>query len=74
MNPAWLQAVIDRMAQAVASASQNGRDAVILVRSNIRRFLGELVRTAMPKVSVLSYNEVVPAKAIETTSIVTMED
>jgi len=74
VNPAWLQAVIDRMAQAVASASQNGRDAVILVRSNIRRFLGELVRTAMPKVSVLSYNEVVPAKAIETTSIVTMED
>ena len=58
----------------VADASQNGRDAVLLVRSNIRRFLGELVRTALPKVAVLSYNEVVPAKAIETLSIVTMED
>ena len=74
VSPAWLQSVIDRVAQSVAESSQNGRDAVLLVRSNIRRFLGELVRTALPKVAVLSYNEVVPAKAIETLSIVTMEE
>lgn len=74
VNPAWLQAVIERIANAVADATKNGKDTVVLVRSSVRRFLNELVRTSMPKVSVLSYNEVVPAKAIETMSIVTMEE
>ncbi|MFT5200390.1 MAG: flagellar biosynthesis protein FlhA [Planctomycetota bacterium] len=74
VNPAWLQAVIERIARAVADATKNGKDSVVLVRSSVRRFLNELVRTSMPKVSVLSYNEVVPAKAIETMSIVTMEE
>ncbi len=74
VNPAWLQNVIERIAGAVADATKNGKDTVVLVRSSVRRFLNELVRTSMPKVSVLSYNEVVPAKAIETMSIVTMEE
>lgn len=74
VNPAWLQSVIERIAGAVADATKNGKDTVVLVRSSVRRFLNELVRTSMPKVSVLSYNEVVPAKAIETMSIVTMEE
>lgn len=43
---------------------------VLLVRSNVRRFLSELVRASLPKVSVLSFNEVVTAKAVETVSVV----
>ena len=45
-------------------------EVVLLVRSNIRRFLGELVRTSLPKVAVLSYQEVVPARSVETVAVV----
>ena len=69
-----LQAVLERVGGALGQASRSGRDAVILVRSNVRRFLNELARTALPKVAVLSYNEVVPAKAVETVAVVKLED
>jgi flagellar biosynthesis protein FlhA len=72
VNPAWLQNLMENVADTVASATASGKDVVLLVRSNVRRFLHELVRTSMPKVSVLSYNEVVPAKAVETEGIVRM--
>lgn len=74
VSPAMLQAVLERVGKALGQASRGGRDAVILVRSNVRRFLNELARTALPKVAVLSYNEVVPAKAVETVAVVKLED
>ena len=74
VNPAWLQHLMENVADTVASATASGKDVVLLVRSNVRRFLHELVRTSMPKVSVLSYNEVVPAKAVETEGIVRMTE
>lgn len=74
VSPAMLQAVLERIGTTLAQASRGGRDAVLLVRSNVRRFLNELAQTALPKVAVLSYNEVVPAKAIETVAVVKMED
>ena len=61
---------METVADSVAGATVGGKDVVLLVRSNVRRFLRELVHTSMPKVSVLSYNEVVPAKAVETEAIV----
>ena len=70
VNPAWLQRLMETVADTVAGATVGGKDVVLLVRSNVRRFLRELVHTSMPKVSVLSYNEVVPAKAVETEAIV----
>ena len=74
VSPAWLQALMEHTAEKVAEASTAGKDAVLLVRSNVRRFLHELVRTSMPKVAVLSYNEVVPAKTLVTTGIVRMDE
>ena len=41
-----------------------------LVSSALVTFFG----ASLPKVSVLSYNEVVPARTVETLSIVRMED
>jgi hypothetical protein len=32
------------------------------------------VRASLPKVAVLSYNEVVPARAVETAAVVKLED
>ena len=73
VSPAWLQQLMERVAEGVAEASAAGKEVVLLARSNVRRFLHELVRTSMPKVAVLSYNEVALAKAVETERIVRME-
>ena len=70
VSPAWLQNLMEHVADTVGSATSGGKDVVLLVRSNVRRFLRELVQTSMPKVAVLSYNEVVPAKSVETEAIV----
>jgi flagellar biosynthesis protein FlhA len=74
VNPAYLQALMERLAESVAKAARGGANVVVLVRSNVRRFVNEMVRQSLPKVSVLSYNEVVPARAVETAGIVRMED
>lgn len=74
VSPAYLQQLVERIGESLAAASRSGKDAVLLARSNVRRFLSELVRASLPKVAVLSYNEVVPARAVETTGVVTMED
>ncbi|NOT29134.1 MAG: flagellar biosynthesis protein FlhA [Planctomycetes bacterium] len=74
VTPAYLQKLVERIAQSVAAASKSGKDAVVLARVGVRRFLNELVRASLPKVAVLSYNEVVPARAVETTAVVRLED
>jgi flagellar biosynthesis protein FlhA len=74
VNPAWLQALVESVSESVARATRTGRDAVVLARSNVRRFLGELIRPSLPKVAVLSYNEVVPARAVETAEVVNVEE
>jgi len=74
VNPAYLQKLVERIGQNIAAASKSGKDAVVLARTGVRRFLNELVRSALPKVVVLSYNEVVPARAVETAAMVKLEE
>jgi flagellar biosynthesis protein FlhA len=74
VSPAYLQRLMERVGDAIAQATKGGNGAVLLVRSSVRRFLNELVRSTLPKVSVLSYNEVIPARAVETAAVVRMED
>ena len=74
VSPAWLQQLVEHIGDTLAAATRGGRDVVVLARSSVRRFLSELVRASLPKVSVLSYNEVVPARAVETLDIVKLED
>jgi flagellar biosynthesis protein FlhA len=74
VNPAWLSRLVEEIARSVAGATKGGKDVVLLVRSNVRRFLHELVHASLPKVSVLSYNEVVPARGVETLGIVKLEE
>ena len=74
VSPAYLQRLVERLGEAVANASKSGKEAVVLARANVRRFLNELVRATLPKVAVLSYNEVVPARAVETTAVVKLEE
>ncbi|MEZ6016026.1 MAG: flagellar biosynthesis protein FlhA [Planctomycetota bacterium] len=70
VGPAYLHAVVERVASSVGNASKTGKDVVLLVRSSVRRFLSQLIQASLPKVAVLSYNEVVPARAVETVAVV----
>jgi len=74
VGPAYLQQLMESIGESISQATQGGKDVVLLVRSNVRRFLNELVRASLPKVAVLSYNEVVPARAVETAAVVRMEN
>ncbi|MCL4132992.1 UNVERIFIED_CONTAM: hypothetical protein GTU68_004466 [Idotea baltica] len=74
VSPAYLQTLMERLGEAISQATRGGHDVVVLVRSSVRRFLNELIRSSLPKVSVLSYNEVVPARSVETAAVVRMED
>jgi len=74
VNPAWLQDLVEKIGDRLAQAAKTGHDVVVIARSNVRRFLHELVQASLPKVAVLSYNEIVPARMVETLGIVTMED
>ncbi|MFT5048628.1 MAG: flagellar biosynthesis protein FlhA [Chlamydiales bacterium] len=74
VTPMFLQQLMEKVGASVAQATQGGKDVVLLVRSNVRRFLNELVQASFPKLDVLSYNEVVPARSVETVAIVRMED
>jgi flagellar biosynthesis protein FlhA len=74
ISPAWLSALVERIGESIGAAARGGKDVVLLARSNVRRFLGELVRASLPKVAVLSYQEVVPARSIETLATVKLED
>jgi flagellar biosynthesis protein FlhA len=73
-NPAWLHALMERTAASVAQAAKGGKDVVLVVRSNVRRFVHELVHASMPKVSVLSYNEIQPARSVRTAGTVRFEE
>ena len=74
VSPAYLQQLVERIGESVGRAARGGTEVVLLARSSVRRFVGELVRASLPKLSVLSYNEVVPAKGVETLAIVKLED
>jgi len=74
VSPAFLQQLMAQTGTVVAQATQGGKNVVLLVRSNVRRFLNELARASLPKVAVLSYNEVVPARSVVTQAVVRMEE
>ena len=73
VSPAWLQQLVEEIGEQISQATKNGKDVVLLVRSNVRRFVGELVRASLPRVAVLSYSEVVAARSVETAAVVKME-
>lgn len=74
VGPAYLTRLVEEIADAIGTSTKSGKDVVVLVRSNVRRFLAELVRASLPKVAVLSFNEVIPARAVDTVAVVRMPD
>ncbi len=74
IGPAYLTRLVEEIGMSLGSASQSGKEVVLLVRSGVRRFLAELVRSSLPKVAVLSFNEVVPARGVDTIAVVRMQE
>jgi flagellar biosynthesis protein FlhA len=74
VGPAYLHRLVEQVERRVSEASKAGRRPVLLVRSGVRRFVAELLRASLPKLPVVSYNEVVLAKEVETAAIVRMEE
>ena len=74
VGPAYLQTLVEHIEARLSEAARGGAEAVVLVRSGVRRFVAELIRSTLPKVAVLSFNEVVPAASLETLGVVRMEE
>ncbi len=74
VGPAYLHRLVEEIERKISAASKGGKRPVLLVRSSVRRFVSELVRGTLPKLPVLSYNEVVSAREVETAAIVRLEE
>ena len=59
--------ITERAAEALQPLIAAGQDPVILCSAPVRRFLRRILERRIPKVIVISYNEVDPALSIEST-------
>ena len=59
--------ITERTAEALQPLIAAGQDPVILCSAPVRRFLRRILERRIPKVIVISYNEVDPALSIEST-------
>lgn len=64
----------DQIIQMVSTASRSGREAVILVRGQIRKLVRDLIAQSAPRTAVLSYQEAQSARSIESIGIVKIND
>jgi len=65
LDPARTEAIAVATVQAVEKLVQRGYDGIVLTSSQVRRFFKRMVEPHMPKIVVLSYNEVDPALQLE---------
>ncbi len=73
IHPEIAQRLLESTSTRVRELSQQGVDAVLLVKASLRRVIAELVLGALPRTAVLSYNEVTAAKKIENVGMITIE-
>ena len=58
MDPARADAIAEATASQVQGLVQTGHDAIVLCSAQVRRFLKRVIERHIPKVVVLSYNEI----------------
>ncbi|MCA8951823.1 MAG: flagellar biosynthesis protein FlhA [Planctomycetes bacterium] len=66
LPPGFLGRFVDSTAEALAEMAKNGRDPVLVTRASLRPFLAEAINGVIPNAAVLSYQETIPAKKVET--------
>lgn len=68
-----LHAVQEAVLKSWTEAQMAGRQPVLLVRAPLRRHLAEIFRTLKPAVPVLSYNEVLGARGVDSVGMVEVD-
>jgi len=63
--PERADAICERTAEAVQPLVLAGQEPVVLTSAPVRRFFRRIVMRRIPKIVVLSYNEIDPAVALE---------
>lgn len=73
MRPATVQKVVEQVQELVESGVAEGVQPVALVSAGIRPFFKQLIERNLPRLSVLSFNEVVSSVEIESLGVVSQE-
>ena len=73
-HPDFLQRLVDAVSATVKGPVSIGKDVVILVKPEIRRTLSDLLSPVLPRIGVLSYNEVLGAGTIRTEGVVRLPE
>jgi len=71
MSPQAIELTCERIDQSIKRLVTNGHPPIVLVSPRIRPGLRQLTATAMPRLKVLSYNEITQDTQIESLGIVT---
>ncbi|MBU0753715.1 MAG: flagellar biosynthesis protein FlhA, partial [Planctomycetes bacterium] len=70
ISPIFLQKIIDSIADSYQQALRQGKEPVLLVKAQLRRTLSDLVMTSIPRLAVLSYNEITNVSQVESVGVV----
>lgn len=70
LEPTLIENTINQIIEASARFSAQGNTPVMLVAGNIRAFLSRLIRSRLPTLYVLAYEEVPANKTIKVTEVV----
>jgi flagellar biosynthesis protein FlhA len=69
-----LKNVVDQIIHNLQVASRTGKEPVVLVRGNIRKFVRDLIQPSAPRTPVLAYQEAQSSRAVESVGMVKVGD
>ncbi|MBE3577412.1 MAG: flagellar biosynthesis protein FlhA [Limnochordales bacterium] len=70
VDPAELRRLVERLGQLVSQAAASGIQPVLLVSSEIRSALRQLLERSLPRLPVLAYSEVAPGTTVRSYGMV----
>ncbi|MHB9145590.1 MAG: flagellar biosynthesis protein FlhA [Symbiobacteriia bacterium] len=73
LDPDVLRRFIERVQFWVSQAMDQGKDPVVLASAAVRPYVKRLTERALPRLLVLSFNELDPASELESLGMVTLE-
>ena len=65
INPELANTIAESTAEAVQALASSGYDPMVLTTAQVRRFFKQMVESQVPKLIVLSYNEMDPTVQLE---------
>ncbi len=73
LRPSTSQKIIKEMNKLIEEASKHGFQAVVLVSPTIRLYVKQIIERSLPRMPVLSFNEIVSEIEIESIGIISSE-